>query len=155
MEAGVLSTRNRGQKVFHLGTTQGPSRFQIQHSWPCQLVIGGNVEIVTMTGAFDGGYPDAFKGRWATVCHAGAVQNWEGLGVVVQALSGVRLFATPWTAACQASLSFTISWSLFRLKSIELVMPSNHLALCCPRLLLSSIFPSISVFSNESGLCFR
>ena len=58
----------------------------------------GNVEIVIMTGAFDGGYPDAFKGRWATVCHAGAVQNCEGLGVV-QPLSGVRLFATPWTAA--------------------------------------------------------
>ena len=58
----------------------------------------GNVEIVIMTGAFDGGYQDAFKGRWATVCHAGAVQNCEGLGVV-QPLSGVRLFATPWTAA--------------------------------------------------------
>ena len=49
----------------------------------------GNVEIVIMTGAFDGGYPDAFKGRWATVCHAGAVQNWEGLGVFVQVLCGV------------------------------------------------------------------
>ena len=64
-------------------------------------------------------------------------------------------FVTPWTAACQASLSFTISWSLFKLKSIESVMPSNYLILCRPLLLLPSIFPSIRVFSNESVLCIR
>ena len=62
---------------------------------------------------------------------------------------------TPWTAAHQASLSFTISWGLFKLMSIESVMPSNHLVLCCPLLLLPSIFPSIRVFSNESGLHIR
>ena len=62
---------------------------------------------------------------------------------------------TPWTAACQASLSFTISWSLLRLTSIELVMPSKDLVLCCPLLLLPSIFPSIRVFSNELALCVR
>ena len=73
----------------------------------------------------------------------------------VQLLSHVRLFATPWTAACQASLSFTISQSLLKLMSIESVMPSNHLILCCPLLLLPSIFPSIRVFSNESTLCMR
>ena len=61
----------------------------------------------------------------------------------------------PWTEACQASLPFTISQSLFKLMSIELVMPSNHLILCCPLLLLPSIFPSIRVFSNESVLCIR
>ena len=61
-----------------------------------------------------------------------------------------RLFVTPWTAACQASLSFTISWSLLKLISMELVMPFNHLIFCRPLLLLPSIFPSISVFSNES-----
>ena len=72
----------------------------------------------------------------------------------VQSLSCVPLFATPWTAACQASLSFTISWSLLRLMSIESVMPSNHLVLCRP-LLLPSIFPSIRVFSNESALHIR
>ena len=66
-------------------------------------------------------------------------------------LSHVRLFATPWTVACQAS--FTISQSLLKLVSIELVMPSNHLILCCPLLLLPSVFPSIRVFSNESDLC--
>ena len=69
--------------------------------------------------------------------------------------SVVRLFATPWTAACQASLSFTISRSLLKLISIESVMPSNHLILCRPLLLLPSIFPSIRVFSDESALCIR
>ena len=74
--------------------------------------------------------------------------------VVVQSSSLVRLFAIPWTAAHQASLSFTISWSLLKLMSIESVMPSNNLILCCP-LLLPSIFPSIRVFSNESALYIR
>ena len=69
--------------------------------------------------------------------------------VVVQSLSRVRLFETAWTAARQASLSFTVSQSLLKLMSIESVMPSNHLILCCPRLLLPSIFPSIRVFSSE------
>ena len=65
------------------------------------------------------------------------------------------LFVTPWTAACQASSSITNSRSLLKLMSIESVMPSNHLILCCPLLLLPSIFPSIRVFSNESILCIR
>ena len=71
--------------------------------------------------------------------------------IAVQLLSRVLLFASPWTAAHQASLSFTISWSLLKLMSIELMMPSNYLILCCPLLLLSSIFPSIRVFPNESS----
>ena len=75
--------------------------------------------------------------------------------VSVQSLSHVRLFATPWIAACQASLSITNSWSLPKLMSIELVMPSNHLILCRPLLLLPSIFPSITVFSNESTRLMR
>ena len=73
----------------------------------------------------------------------------------VQSLSRVRLFVTPWTAACQASLSITNSRSLLKFMSIELVMPSNHFILCRPLLLLPSIFPSISVFSSESVLCIR
>ena len=73
----------------------------------------------------------------------------------VQSLSCVQLFVTPWTAACQASLSITNSWSLLKLMSIELVMPSNYLILCHPLLLLPSIFPSIGVFSNESVLLKR
>ena len=73
----------------------------------------------------------------------------------VQLLSHVRLFVTPWTAAPQASLSITISRSLLKLMSIESVMPSNHLILCRPLLLLPSVFPSIRVFSIESPLCIR
>ena len=73
----------------------------------------------------------------------------------VQSLSRVQLFVTPCTAACQASLSITNSRSLLKLMSIELVMPSNHLILCPPLLLLPSIFPSIRVFSNESVLSIR
>ena len=67
----------------------------------------------------------------------------------------LSVFATPWTAACQASLSITNSRSLLRLMSVESVMPSNHLILCCPLLLRPSIFPSIRVFSNESVLHVR
>ena len=73
----------------------------------------------------------------------------------IQSLSRVQLFVTPWTAACQASLSITNSWRLFKLMSIALVMPSNHLILCHPLLLLPSIFPSIRVFSNKSVLHIR
>ena len=69
--------------------------------------------------------------------------------------SHVWIFPTPWTAACQAFLSITNSQSLLKLMSIKLVMPSNHLILCCPLLLLPSIFPSIRVYSNESVLCIR
>ena len=71
---------------------------------------------------------------------------------LVQLLSHVQLFATPWTAAHQASLSINNLRSLLRLMSIELMMPSNHLILCCPLLLLPSIFPSIRVFSSELAL---
>ena len=73
----------------------------------------------------------------------------------VQSLSHVRLFVTPWTAACQASLFITNSRGLLRLMSIKSVMPSNHLILCRPLLLLPSIFPSIRVFSSESVLLIR
>ena len=73
----------------------------------------------------------------------------------VQLLSHVWLFTNPWTAACQASLSITNSWSSFKLISIESVMPSSHLILCRPLVLLPPIFPSIRVFSNESALHMR
>ena len=93
--------------------------------------------------------------------HAGPLWTWnlplngQGVKTSVQSLSRVQLFATPWTAACQASLSITNSRSLLKLTSIELVMPSNHLILCCPLLLLPSIFPSIRVFSDELVLRIR
>ena len=82
------------------------------------------------------------------------VKIWDSF-VVVQLLSHVQLFATPWTAAHQASLPFTISQSLLKLMSIEWVMPPNHLILCRPLLLLPLIFPSIRIFSNESVLHIR
>ena len=74
---------------------------------------------------------------------------------VVERLSCVHLFDTPWTAACQASLSFTFSQGLLKLMSMKSVMSSNYIILCCPLLLLPSIFPGIRVFANESDLCFR
>ena len=77
------------------------------------------------------------------------------VAVFIQSLGPVQLFVTPQTAACQAYLSFTVSWSLLKLKFIESMMPSNHLILYHSFLLLPSIFPSISVFSNESTLCIR
>ena len=95
-------------------------------------------------------------------------EQWEDVSIVyiitsriseqfssVQMLSHAQLFATQWTAACQASLSITNAGSLLKLKSTQSVMPSNHLILCHPLLLPSSIFPSIRVFSNESVLCIR
>ena len=81
--------------------------------------------------------------------------HFRALNRSVQSLSHVRLFATPRTAARQSSLSITNSRSLPKLMSIESVMPSNHLILCCPLLLLPSIFPNIRVFSNESVLHIR
>ena len=81
----------------------------------------------------------------------------QGSGVIifVQSLSHVQLFVTPWIEACQTFLSFTIFRSLLKFMSTELVMPSNHLIVCRPLLLLSSTFPNIRVFSNESALRIR
>ena len=90
-------------------------------------------------------------GRW--LGHEGGVLM-NGI-VVVQLLSCLWLFAAPWIAALQASLSFIISWSLRKLMSIESMIPSNHLILCRPLLLLPSIFLSNRVFSNESALCIK
>ena len=87
-----------------------------------------------------------------TVSRGGRVSKETAQFSSVQLLSHVRLFATPWTAVHQASLSITNSWSLFKLMSIASVLPSNHLILCHPLLLPPSTFPSIRVFSNESVL---
>ena len=83
-----------------------------------------------------------FGGHWRVV-------------IVVQSLSCVQLFVTPWIAALQPSIPFIISQSFLKLMSIVSVMPSNHLILCCPLLLLPSIYPSIRIFSDESALCIR
>ena len=92
------------------------------------------------------------EGSWFPVSYPSHSAEYNVIAVV-QLLSHVQLFATPWTAACQAFLSFPISLSLLKLMCIELVMPSYHIILCCPLLLLPSIFPSIRVFSNESAPC--
>ena len=92
------------------------------------------------------------------VLHFGnhARSEWSGVQwSLIQSLNRVQLFSTPWTAAHQASLSSTISWSLLKFMSIELVTLSNHLILCCPILLSPSIFPSIRGFSNELALHIR
>ena len=83
------------------------------------------------------------------------IQGHKAVVAAVELHSHVWLFVTPWTAARQASLSFIISWNLLKLMSIELVMPSNHLILCLPLLLVSLIFLTINVFSNESVLHIR
>ena len=94
--------------------------------------------------------------KMCMIIHNGGGQaSYKVIFSSVQSLSHVLLFVTPWTAAHQASLSITNSWSLLKLMSIESVMPSNHLILCHPLLLLLSIFPSIRVFSNKSVLCIR
>ena len=94
------------------------------------------------------------KKSWITMLYT---WNWYNIvnQLSVQSLSHVWLFVTPWTAAHQASLSITNSLSLLNLMSIKLVMPSNHLILCCTLLLWPSIFPSIRIFSNESVLRIR
>ena len=95
-------------------------------------------------------FPLLSSGRMSTLFH-----NFSEIFSSFQSLSQVWLFGTPWTAACQASLSITNSQSLLKLMSIELVLASNHLILCHPLLLLPSIFPSIRVFSSESVLRIR
>ena len=105
-------------------------------------------------------YREVSKHRSAgiTSCVAGSSRELQFSSVQFnsfQSLSCVRLFATAWIAARHASLSITNSWSSPKLMSIKSVMPSSHLILCCPLLLLPSIFPSIRVFSNESVLCIR
>ena len=105
------------------------------------MIIFG-IEITTINSHFKNVY--SHQVHWCVL----SVFKWFSS---IQLLSCVRLFATPWTAACQASLSITNSRSLLKLMSMESVMPSNHLILCCP-LLLFSIFPSIVVSSNESAL---
>ena len=107
--------------------------YKNNHSWFFNFIVFSPVDI-----------------RHNIECDQGTIQFSS-----VPFLSHVRLFVTPWTAAHQASLSRTNSWSLLKLMSIESVMPSNHLILCCPLLLQSSIFPSIRVFSNESVLPIR
>ena len=114
----------------------------MHHPWPLYhtSLLSGGIKIWPMVLVFEGFKSESLKDRGFSS---------------IQSLSCIRLFATPCTAACKASLSITNSQSLFKVMSIEFMMPSNHLNLCHPLLLLPSIFPSIRVFSNESVLRIR
>ena len=116
-----------------------------------EKVIGISVDFI-LVHSWGLGYIDKVKSlRLSTLCYFRfRAEKWS-----VQSLSHVQLFATSWASACQDSLSITNSQSLLKFMFIELVMPSNHLILCHPLLLLPSILPSIRVFSNESALCIR
>ena len=115
--------------------TRGGCHFLLQGNFPTQ---GSNLGLLSWQADF------------LLPSHWGSLTDF----VVVQSISCVRLFATPWTVAPQASLSFTITWNLIKFMSIELI-PSNRLILSHPLLLLPSVFPSIRVFYNESALCIR
>ena len=123
--AGIFSTEDSVHSIH-----QGPAQIYLN-----LLLESGSASFPDNTSSY----------RW----------SWFPVFSSVQSLSCVWLFVTPLTAAHQASLSVTSSWSLFKLMSVELVMPSNHLILCHPLLLPPSIFSSIRVFSNESVLCIR
>ena len=103
--------------------------------------------------SYQASWHNVLHGPQAGICYS--MSQYSIIIAVVQSLSRVQLFATAWTAACQASPSFTISRSLLQLMSIEPVMSTNHLILCHPLFLLPSIFPSIKVFSNELALRIR
>ena len=141
---GVLSLRC---KCYKLGAHCGVQLFPPQGAAP-----GFEFSLICGWPCWDGVYDEVLS-QLLLPASMRALSPW--LSVCVCMLSGVRLFATPWTAARQASLSITNSRSLPKLLSIESVMPSNHLILCCPLLLLPSIFPSITAFTNKSALCIR
>ena len=116
----------------------------------------GNISFLPSSGFYSALASHVYGKRWhRSKGKIGQLRAFLLSFLSVQLLSRVRLFATPWIAARQASLSITNSRSLLKLMSIQLVMPSNHLILCRPLLLLPSIFPSIGVFSNESTLRIR
>ena len=124
----------------------------MDHSLPGSSVHGTSEARILGWVAISCSRGSSWLRDWTCFLHWQAVHF---LILAVQSLSHVPLFATPWTAACQASLSFTISQSLIKLMFIVSVMPSSHLILCHTLLLLTSIFPRIRVFSNESALCIR
>ena len=134
------------------------SHFLLQEIFPTQGSTMGPpaLQADSMVWATRGAtYPYIQKKKRKKKFQADARYLFQGFLSSVQSLSHVRFFATPWTAARQASLSITNFWILFKPMSIELVMPSNHLIFCSPLLLPPSIFPSIRVFSNESVLQIR
>ena len=130
---------------------QGPT---VQHVELCSMLcdsLDGRGVWERMDMCMYGWVPSLFTWNYRTLFLVGYSVQFSS----VQLLSRVQFFVTPWIAAHQASLSITNSQSSLKLMSIESVMPSNHLILCCPLLLLPPIPPTIRVFSNESTLCMR
>ena len=132
---------------------------QLQAAWCPGFPWGcGDTLIPRQAGRGDRPQPASLPGDFPSMANSRHFSKATIIGqgtnstCIVQLLGCVRLFATPWTTACQASLSFTPSWSLFKPMSIETVVPSNHLILCHPFVFLPSIFPSVRVFSKESAL---
>ena len=139
------------------------SMYSVQEAIEIQMIPHGSEEWISLP-SFHVSFTHFSENKVRTLSYTHELEKSKGLNLKdgqfssvssVQSLSRVWLFATPWTTARQASLSITNSRSLATLTSIESVMPSNHLILCCPLLLLPSIFPSIRVFSNESALRIR
>ena len=128
---------------------------QLEQPWSCLSMVVNHWLLPQLSCHHTWRWPIC-SSDWQVIVHMhGWYWHADGGPVVVQLPSDVWLFTTPWTAVYQASLFFTISWSLPKFVSTESVMPSNHLILCCPLLLLPSIFPRIRVFFNESVLCIR
>ena len=131
------------------------SKTTVSRSQQWESVRSGIPSHVCLTHRPHSGHHCFQVGNSKTLFQSSAPSQLFGIFSSVQSLSRVRLFVTPWTAAHQASLSITSSWSLLKFMSIESVMPSNHLILCRPLLLPPSFFPSIGVFSNESVLLIK
>ena len=132
--------------------TQKPTELLCPWHFP-----GKNTRVVTISFSRESSRPRGWTctscvGRWILYCWATRKAQWNIQFSSFLSLSHFRLFATPWTAALQASLSISNSWSLLKLVSIASALPSNHCILCHPLLLLPSVFPSIRIFSSESGL---
>ena len=147
----------RPQVLLHLGNVEdmGCCLFKVTIHLVCRGNLRFSSFLTHLRAESPGAIENAEPSRRESHPHLG---NGGGIYIYiysVQSLSCVRLFVTPWTAAHQATLSITNSQSLLKLMTIDSVMPSNHLILCCSLLLLPSIFPSIRVFSSESALCIR
>ena len=127
----------------------------VTNSWPSHCAVRTlNIVSGSLSSQALSEWCPSLKLFWTIHQHLLSMSPWED--VIVQLPSSIWLFETPWTAACQAFLSLIIFPSLLKFMSIELMtMPSNHFILCCPLILLPSIFPSIGVFSNESTLHIR
>ena len=138
----ILSPKYKIERRFFFSPVfWGQAKANVSWTWSISYSKVRKSQVNKPTVQREKPHADQFSSPWEGLCCCSVTQS--------------CLFASPWTAACQSSLSFIISQSLLKLMPIELVMPSNHLILCHSPLLLPSIFPRIRIFSNESVLCFH